>query len=84
MRMEYSWEPNLPQEGKNEQTTLDSFYGVLSSTIGDQLSSAPKSYESSADEESKKFVFDMGVNDTDMYGSYDLSNRDHIFPFRKP
>jgi len=84
MRMEYSWEPNLPQEGKNEQTTLYSLYGVLSSTIGDQLSSAPKSYESSADEESKKFVFDMGVNDTDMYGSYDLSNRDHIFPFRKP
>lgn len=82
MRMEYSWEPNLPQEGANEQTTLDTFYGKLSSTISGELSSAPKSYAGSIDEESAK-VFVMSVNDTDMYGTYDLSTKDSPFPFRK-
>jgi hypothetical protein len=72
MRMEYSWEPGLPQEGVNEQMTQDTFYGKLTSTIAGEVSSAPKSYEGSVDEESKKFVFDMEVNDTDMYGTYDL------------
>jgi hypothetical protein len=81
LRMEYSWEPNLPQEGGNEQTTLDTFYGKLSSTIAGELSSAPKSYEGSIDEESVK-IFDMSVNDTDMYGTYDLSVKDTVFPFR--
>lgn len=71
LRMEYSWEPNLPQETVNEQTTLDNFYGKLSSNIVGELSSAPKSYDETINQESVK-VFDMGVNDTDMYGTYDL------------
>jgi len=72
MRMEYSWEPGLPQEGVNEQMTSDTFYGKLTSTIAGEVSSAEKSYEGSVDEESKKFVFNMELNDTDMYGTYDL------------
>lgn len=78
MRMEYSWEPGLPQEGVNEQMTSDTFYGKLTSTIAGEVSSAEKSYEGSVDEESKKFVFNMNVNDTDMYGTYDLSTSNNI------
>jgi len=73
-RLEYSWEPGLPQETANDQITDDSFYGKVSSTITDEVSSAPKSYSECADNDSKRFIIDMGVNDTSVYGTYDLNN----------
>lgn len=72
-RMEYSWEPGLPNESVNEQITDDSFYGKLSSNIVGELSSPAKSYQGSADEESVKHVIDMTMNDTSVYGTYDLN-----------
>jgi hypothetical protein len=72
-RMEYSWEPGLPQETVNEQITEDDFYGKISSTIMGEVSSAPKSYAGSADKESVEKVIDMSVNDTSMYGTYNLN-----------
>ena len=74
-RLEYSFEPGLSGEAANAQITDDSFYGKLSSTIVGEVSSAPKSYEGeSVDELSVKKVFDMSVNDTSIYGTYDLGN----------
>jgi hypothetical protein len=72
-RLAYSWQPNLPQETVNDQITDDTFYGKLSSNIVGELSSAPKSYTESADTESVKHILDMSVNDTSMYGTYDLN-----------
>lgn len=72
-RLEYSWEPGLPQETANDQINDDTFYGKLSSNIVGEVSSADKSYEGSADIEGKTFVIDMGVNDTSIYGTYDLN-----------
>jgi len=79
-RMEYSWEPGLPQETVNNQTTDDTFYGKLTSTIAGEVSSVHKSYEGSADHDSKHFVIDMGYNDTSVYGTYDLSDNDYVVP----
>jgi hypothetical protein len=73
-RLSYSWQPNLPQETVNDQITDDTFYGKLSSNIVGELSSAPKTYIDSADTESKKHILDMSVNDTSMYGTYDLTD----------
>jgi hypothetical protein len=39
-----------------------------------ELSSPPKSYTGSADQESITHVIDMGVNDTSIYGTYDLNS----------
>jgi hypothetical protein len=72
-RMEYSWEPGLPIESANDQVTDDSFYGKVSSTIVGEVSSAPKSYHGTADEEGVKHVIDMTMNDTSVYGTYDLN-----------
>jgi len=72
-RLSYSWQPNLPQEQVNDQVTDDTFYGKLSSNIVGELSSAPKSYSDSADNESRTRILDMSVNDTSMYGTYDLN-----------
>ena len=72
-RLEYSWEPGLPIESANEQITDDTFYGKLSSNIVGELSSAPKSYVGSADHDSVTQVFDMSINDTSVYGTYDLN-----------
>lgn len=79
-RLEYSWEPGLPQETVNQQITEDTFYGKLTSTIAGEVSSAPKSYEGSADQESKHFIIDMTVNDTSIYGTYDLGTSDIVVP----
>lgn len=73
-RLEYSWEPNLPIETVNDQVNDDTFYGKLSSNIVGELSSSGKSYEGSADEESQTKVFDMTINDSSMYGTYDLEH----------
>ena len=72
-RLEYSWELGLPIESDNEQVNDDTFYGKLSSNIVGELSSAPKSYEGSADQDSITHVINMGVNDTSIYGTYDLN-----------
>jgi len=72
-RLEYSWEPGLPQETANNQVNDDNFYGKLSSNIVGELSSSQKSYDWSADKESKEFVIDMSFNDTSVYGTYDLN-----------
>lgn len=72
-RMDYSWEPGLPIESVNEQINDDNFYGKLSSTISDELSSPQKSYFGSDDDISKKFIIDMSINDTSVYGTYDLN-----------
>lgn len=73
-RLHYTWQPNLPQETVNEQVNDDTFNGKLSSNIVGELSSAPKSYIDSADRESKKHILDMSINDTSMYGTYDLTD----------
>jgi hypothetical protein len=73
-RMEYSWEPGLPNESANEQITDDTFYGKISSNIMGELSSPLKSYLDSADRDSVNLVIDrMDYNDTSVYGTYDLS-----------
>lgn len=72
-RLEYSFEPGLSGEAVNNQVTDDDFYGKVSSTIVGEVSSAPKSYDETADSLSKDTIFDMSVNDTSIYGTYDLS-----------
>ncbi len=72
-RLEYSWQPGLPQENVNEQLTEDTFYGKLSSNITGELSSASKNYTYSADKFGKDHILDMSVNDTSIYGTYDLN-----------
>jgi hypothetical protein len=72
-RMEYSFEPGLSGESVNQQVTDDAFYGKVESTITGEVSSAPKSYTSDVDEISKEKVLDMSLNDTNIYGTYDLN-----------
>ena len=79
-RLEYSWEPGLPQESANTQINDDTFYGKLTSTIAGEVSSADLSYGTSVDEESKHYVIDMNFNDTSVYGTYDLQNTDQVTP----
>lgn len=74
-RLDYSWQPNLPQETVNEQITNDSFYGKLSSSITGEVSSAELTYDIIIDTESKEEVLDMSVLDTTMYGTYDLNSK---------
>lgn len=72
-RLQYSFQPGLPQETVNEQVNDDSFYGKLSSTITGEVSSVGKSYATSADSESVDKVLDMTYIDSSMYGTYDLN-----------
>jgi hypothetical protein len=74
-RLDYSWQPNLPQETVNEQITNDSFYGKISSTITGEVYSNELSYDIIIDTESKEEVLDMSVLDTTMYGTYDLNSK---------
>lgn len=67
-RLEHSFE-NIPQERGNTQVYDDTFYGDLSGS----KSVPPQredSYPQDPDSESKKFVFDMSVNNTLEYGGY--------------
>lgn len=49
-RLEYSWQPNLPQENENNQFTEDTEYGILSSAIiGDYNRNTLYWYSSSID-----------------------------------
>jgi len=72
-RMEYSWQPGLPQETVNNQITEDTIYGKILSQIPLEQQSEPKSYDGSADQFSKQNIIDMSFNDTHVYGTYDLS-----------
>jgi hypothetical protein len=67
-RLEFSWE-NLPQERGNAQVHDDTFYGDLSGSTTTPVQRV-SSYPQAADSESKKFVFDMSLNDTLEYGGY--------------
>ncbi len=74
-RYEYSFESGLSSEYVNEQVYDNSFSGVLSTTLVDQLTSDGKTYPTvddpyNIDDVSKDDVMDMDVNDTDIYGSY--------------
>lgn len=81
-RLEYSFEPGLPQEKLNVQSNDDSFYGKLVSTISGEISSTDNSYGQSADEQSKHFIIDMTYNNTSVYGTYDLKSTEEIVPAR--
>jgi hypothetical protein len=67
-RLEFSFE-NLEQEKGNHQVHDDTFYGDLSGFTSTPEKRDDK-YPQDADSESKKFVFDMSVNDTLEYGGY--------------
>lgn len=67
-RLEHSFE-NIPQERGNYQVHDDTFYGDLSGSMTTPTERV-SSYPQDADSESKKFVFDMSVNDTLQYGGY--------------
>lgn len=71
-RLEYSFEPNLSGESGNNQVYDSTFSGIISSQIPthDVVNSQPKSYPGSADEESATVVFNLSVNNTDIYGGY--------------
>ena len=69
-RFEYSFEPNAPQEAKNEQVYDDSKFGTLSTNISEDSVSDAKTYNWDVDTDSKESVYDMDVNDNDIYGSY--------------
>jgi hypothetical protein len=71
-RLDYSWQPGLPNEPVNQQVNDDTFYGKLSSNIEGEEVSEPKSYPGSADIEAKK-ILDTTPIDTSVYGSYDLN-----------
>jgi hypothetical protein len=67
-RLEFSYE-NVPQERGNTQVYDDTFYGDLSGSTTTPTQRV-SSYPQDPDSESKKFVFDMSVNDTLEYGGY--------------
>ena len=74
-RYTYSFESGLSSEPVNEQIYENSFSGILSTTLLEQLTSDGKTYPTvedpyNIDNISKTDVMDMDVNDTDIYGSY--------------
>lgn len=69
-RYEGSFEPRLSGEQVNNQIFENSFSGVISSSIPGISASAAKSYPGDIDITSIEDVFDMSVNNTDIYGDY--------------
>jgi hypothetical protein len=69
-RYEGSFEPGLSGEQVNNQIFENSFSGVISSSIPGISASAAKSYPGDIDITSIEDVFDMSVNNTDIYGDY--------------
>jgi hypothetical protein len=67
-RFEHSFE-NISQEKGNTQVHDDTFYGDLSGSTSVPTQRSDE-YPQDSDSESKKFVFDMSVNDTLEYGGY--------------
>jgi hypothetical protein len=69
-RYENSFEPNAPRELANEQVYDDSAFGTLSTNISADSVSPAKTYSWDVDTESQTEVYDMDVNDNDIYGNY--------------
>lgn len=69
-RYEHSFEPGLSGERQNQQVYDNSFSGVISSSIPGVSASEEKSYNFDVNEQSKTEVFDMSINNTDIYGEY--------------
>jgi hypothetical protein len=76
-RLDYSFEPNIPFNNLtsgisgNSQIYEDSFAGRLSGGVNEQSQTKKDNYDLyNADSISKEDVFDMSVNDTDVYGDY--------------
>lgn len=69
-RYMHSFEPGAPLEKQNQQIFDNAFSGIISSTIPGVSASAVKSYPGDIDNTSKNEVFDMSVNNTDIYGEY--------------
>ena len=81
-RLDYSFEPNIPFNNNtastrfqgmsgNHQIFEDSFSGRLSGGDNPQSQSKKQEYaDYNIDDVSKSDVFDMSVNDTDVYGDY--------------
>jgi hypothetical protein len=77
-RFDHSFEAGFNHEDDNVQVYDNSFSGVLSSsiiendgtTLSEQVSSAPKTYNFDVDEYVKEKIFNNKVNDTSIYGDY--------------
>ena len=68
-RYESSFEPGAPQECENEQVHDNLFNGVTETDIATDQVDQPKTYPEDNDTTSKD-IYDMDVNDNDIYGSY--------------
>lgn len=68
-RYEHSFEPGAPIECENEQVFDNSHNGVTDTNIATDTVDEPKSYPGDIDQQSKD-IYDMDVNDSDIYGSY--------------
>ena len=76
-RLDYSFEPNIPFNNLtsnisgNSQIYEDTFAGRLSSGANEQTQTKKDNYDLyNVDSISKDDVFNMSVNDTDVYGDY--------------
>lgn len=71
-RFDYSFEPNLPQEKGSNQVYDNNQYGTSTTSIPNDktFTTRPSSYPESADSFSSKQIFDMSVNNTEIYGGY--------------
>lgn len=69
-RYEHSFEPGLSGERENHQVYDNTFSGIISSNIPGVSASQEKAYNFDINEQSKTKVFDMSVNNTDIYGNY--------------
>lgn len=67
-RFEPSFEPGITPEKGTDQVYESSFAGRLSG--GENPKTDDKAYEGDVNEDSRKNVFDMSDNDTDIYGNY--------------
>lgn len=71
-RYDYSFEPNITPERGSAQVFDSNRYGTLTSLISSDTISGARlsSYPASADVLSTNTVFDMSVNNTEIYGGY--------------
>lgn len=68
-RYEHSFEPGAPIECENEQVFDNEHNGVEETNIATDTPDDPKSYNWNIDQASKD-IYDMDINDSDIYGSY--------------
>jgi hypothetical protein len=69
-RYEHSFEPGLSGERQNQQVFENALPGIVTSDIPGVSASPDKSYTHDINTESQTNVFDMSVNNTDIYGTY--------------